>query len=913
MDLLEINYFRLSPIKLNQEPLNLPYSKAEWILYLLGMEETMTRTQLCEILWGDMDEESARRNLRNAIYVIKKATGQPLVQSMGKHLLGLEPNLHVLTDLNALRRTGEGLPAFPDFYHEDFLQSRLPKEESGLRDWILQHQETCRDHYINGLMERIRSLTDDDSKAMVCRRILELDPFHEGALLELFRLTLKKGKTNQAIELYNAYKLRLGLEYGIAPSDEFQDIFHSLTDQCCDPAQMGFQFDYVDRNQELATLRQSLTDFCQGQKVPSLYLCGEPGSGKTRLLSELALPEPGAGSPCVALKLECYPHESVYPLFHLSALRDSLLDGPYRQKVLSALTRAGGFASEFWHYATLQGQDPLTLGARLVQALRAMDPPLRLVLLVDNFADLDESTQKVLDYLLSAQSDRFFCVLTGRSPDILDSPLLVHLQERGNLQKILLPRFSRTESEALITRYATPEADPEALIRLSQGSPFFLREAIYRTNQKLSLSELSDCARNLTTSLYRAAAPAERRLLEACALSRRPLTLEDLSQVLQLDPVECTRLAESLYAKQQIEWSADPLGSLTVRIWHPAYVMDLRGRLSESQTRALHGALFSHWSARFLAEPDNRGLLDEMIYHATACQNRKQILFCKTTRMELDFDIYHEVFPVLRAGRVHDLVWPTATVDDFSQRFDEVLALYKSMPQLRQPDMIHLYLRLLYIHGRFYKDRGIYDSGLGSIRKMIQIAQLHQFHAMAFKGYIQLIHHCINQADYTGMSEIINLVRDSLWEQLTPFDQMMLNKFHGFSLLLSGHQSQGEVLLSEVLDFYTRQDILEEYALCQASVHFFLGEGARVNGDLPTALDHYEDAMSLCNEESDLATMAILLSRIGTLQYQLGETDAALFYLRRSVACYDSVIFSWGRQEAQELLSRLTSSPPAHR
>lgn len=54
----------------------LPFKQAEALLYYLLLEKSAFRPKIADIIWGDSQgEERIKSNMRNAIYVIRKAFG----------------------------------------------------------------------------------------------------------------------------------------------------------------------------------------------------------------------------------------------------------------------------------------------------------------------------------------------------------------------------------------------------------------------------------------------------------------------------------------------------------------------------------------------------------------------------------------------------------------------------------------------------------------------------------------------------------------------------------------------------------------------------------------------------------------------------------------------------------------------
>ena len=60
-------------ILLDDKVVQLPFKKAEALLYCLAIKKNMTREQAAALLWDADDAQVSKKNLRHTLYTIKKA------------------------------------------------------------------------------------------------------------------------------------------------------------------------------------------------------------------------------------------------------------------------------------------------------------------------------------------------------------------------------------------------------------------------------------------------------------------------------------------------------------------------------------------------------------------------------------------------------------------------------------------------------------------------------------------------------------------------------------------------------------------------------------------------------------------------------------------------------------------------
>ena len=74
MSTMTCKLFGVPQILKDGQPVFLPYSKINALLYYILVSKVVSREELAGLLWPDETDETARRNLRNAIYQAKKGT-----------------------------------------------------------------------------------------------------------------------------------------------------------------------------------------------------------------------------------------------------------------------------------------------------------------------------------------------------------------------------------------------------------------------------------------------------------------------------------------------------------------------------------------------------------------------------------------------------------------------------------------------------------------------------------------------------------------------------------------------------------------------------------------------------------------------------------------------------------------------
>ena len=122
-------------ILLNGRPVAFPFKRADALLYYMLVRRSATRQELISLLWESCDEEVGLKNLRNALYTLKKSLGD-LLLSPQKSLVVLNDQWEIDCDYDRFTRGG-------DFsaYQGPFLQGFSVKNAFAYEEWIGRTRE----------------------------------------------------------------------------------------------------------------------------------------------------------------------------------------------------------------------------------------------------------------------------------------------------------------------------------------------------------------------------------------------------------------------------------------------------------------------------------------------------------------------------------------------------------------------------------------------------------------------------------------------------------------------------------------------------------------------------------------------------------------------------------------------------
>lgn len=491
----------------------LKFAKRTTTLSMLGLlilrrGQPVARNFLAFTLFPDYEEEQALTELRRYLYLAGKtlpvpSNGEPWL-IVDAETVRWNDSSGAFVDVVEFERLAALEASYAeavDLYAGDLL-------EDSYDDWIVAERERLRALYLKrlgDLVEGARSARDYESALGYANRLLAADMWREDVVRQVMAVRYASGDSPGALAEFDRFAKRLRDEMGVSPMPDTvavreailrdRPLIGSVDRVSHAQRQSGRQahaLPFVGRERERAMLDFRWDRAARGFGN-SVFIGGEAGVGKTRLVGELArtvekqggrVYSGGTSSP------ESSPYQSV-----TEALRSALpvlATNPANELALSVLARVFPELSQgngmLPAIGTLAPEREATrIFSAFGAAVVALATP-RPVLIV--FEDLHWASSSTIDALATIcrriDRARVLVVATYRDEEVRTAhPLRRLVNGLGIEQRIAdvhLDRFERSDVERLVE--STPglsSADVTFVDRLqafSEGNALFLSEAI---------------------------------------------------------------------------------------------------------------------------------------------------------------------------------------------------------------------------------------------------------------------------------------------------------------------------------------------------------------------------------------------------------------------------------------------------
>ncbi len=481
------------------------------LLYRLAADRHfVARDALCALFWPDAPTDVAQANLSRLVYLLKQALPDPELLLRREEQIGFDPE-RTWADTCALAAVLDrplvepaALRAAAALYRGPFLDGFSCPDAAEFDLWITRQRHAWEQRYL-ALLGRLLDLEEQqgDLAAAVrwARRYLEIDELAEPIHRRLILLYAALGDREAAAQQFERCVVALERELGVAPLPETRAAYEAaLSGRRSRPTRRSvpawhlwptMAAPFVGREAALEQLRRAYAH-ARGGRGAAMFIAGEAGIGKTRLLQEFTASLP-ADAPILAVAGREMAQDVPY-LALAEGLRRVLpaVDWaglPVSRGLLAELTvilpdlrdRCPGLPAR--QDAPAAGPTRLFLALDdLLAALAHAQPPL--VFCLDDLHLLDESTRGWLTgWLAGLRHLPALFLATYRPEEAAAAAPLQRAAAHGcPVTELALAGLERAAVREIV-RYALGEAahDPaldEHLHQLTGSNPFFLLELL---------------------------------------------------------------------------------------------------------------------------------------------------------------------------------------------------------------------------------------------------------------------------------------------------------------------------------------------------------------------------------------------------------------------------------------------------
>lgn len=899
-------------VEADGQRVNFPYKKAEGLFYYLCIRGSASREEVVQLLWDENTEAAGRKNLREAVYQIKKIFGSDILVTEGNHTIRLNPQL--MPDVDWHRVTEENIL---DFSEDGVFRHFYIKNSYEFGNWISDIQETYNQMYIECARRKLHQ-TDTAKDINLIHQysslLIKKDPYNEKLYQEAMNLYALNGNYAMALKLYADLQKVLREELDIEPSEESTRLFRRISSIKENWNKDDFKQNerFFGRNEELYTLTESIYHFInEDDQAVSYIIEGESGVGKTSLLEQAM--RIAAHDRLLILHTSCYKDESD---FFLRPFRDifreilqhekkgNLPNLSEHQRYVQGVFSSGLSADDEKKrgYVTYQ-----MLEAEVLEMFRRISQLHKVILLVDDIQWMDATSCQLLNRIfLTLGSDRLMTLgtcTTYHNQKITEA--LAPLFQKGWMSTITLPCFTREETLAILKAklpdIAQDKVKCDELYTFTSGNAFFLYECISLIKEKGYTLELSQKTAAVIQNRLSTMTEDENQVLNCLSIFPERVCVDDMELLLKMGPLDILEILEQLEIRHLVKEIAAGWNVYYTFV-HGMFRDYVYERQSSGRKTKCHQILAEHYE-KALVPQNHLNQIPLIIYHYERARNQLKTYQYKVHYLQEFYTVVQESFPILESDLDHpqELYGITPSSVDMVSLAREIIDWNNHVPEA-----LELKMEMLYIIGRHDISTGNYDHALSALERAQTLARQLENRSMLLNCYKQLIFYTIQIEDLPLMREYL----DKSFAYIRPEEEKYM---YGVFLRLKGeylifaeqYQEAWQALEESIAVFESWEPGGRRHSMNIAACYCYMGDICRLRGEINSAYDYYLTAIDTNTEKLGTNGLGQFYSNAGQVQYNMKHYKEARSYLLKSLEAYQRYGYMWGLERTLAYLTLL--------
>ena len=897
---------------MNGKRVNFPYKKAEGFFYYLCVKKNATREEIIYVLWGADNENVGRKNLREAVYQIKKLLGKEILVTEGHTGITLNPECAVQTDWDNVEED-----YIPEPEEEGFLAHFHIKNCYEFEEWVSSMQEQYNRRIVKAVKKKLKEANTQKNMGQIQKygnMLVRQDPYNEELYYEIMEIYAADGNYNMAIKLYYDLEKTLSEDLGVEPSGEITQLFHRIFNVKGNVSQPGeiWNVSFVGRTEEIYLISQCVNGTGPSAIPQCVAIAGEEGVGKTALLNKAA--QMLKGYQRLILQANCYKEEKEFYLRPWNDIfwemeqcgENGLFDQDLIRKEEQQIHQLIMGASE--EKKNEPGQPSFQSVERVtIEMCRKITQRHKLVLFFDDIQWMDPMSFQLLNrLLLTVGTDKILVICTydqNSDQEIMEA--MEKLIRQDLLRIIYLEPFTKQETEELLHRFL-PQLDGEKkkcdqIYEMSEGNAFFLMEMINYIKEKGFTLEISPKAHNVIKARLAGLPEAENQVLNCLSVFPEKTAIEELELLLpDMDRLTLIRVLEKLQERHLIKESL--IGwNIFYEFVHRVFRECIYERQSQGQRRLYHQMLAEYYEKQGNVKANLAGL-PMVIYHYEKCHNRAKVYEYKIAYLSEYYTLINENFPVLHWGLEEAGEEPllAAGAPQIMDLAEEVIRLSDTSPKVREMKM-----KMYYVKGRYNIAQGEYESGLTCIEQSIRLAQELKNKKTLLNSYKQMCFYGIQVEEPELVKEYVDKGFTLLKEEEKE-DQGVFTRLLGWYYLYRKDYQKAEENFRRSIEIFQKTESEDGcFHISIAACYGYLGDLYREQGKLEQAAEYYEKALETGKDKVMTNGLGQFYSGLGQVRLLQENYEEGEKYLLQAVECLKRHGYYWGREKAEACLAIL--------
>ncbi|MFT9077346.1 AAA family ATPase [Ethanoligenens sp.] len=888
-------------IACNGRALCFPFAKAEALLIYLIVNRQATRSSIAALLWGNKPEESAMRNLRNTLYAIKKTASADLFcKSSNKQLLILDPGIDVVSDVDIFLNQTDAP------YTGPFLKGLCVKDADEFENWVMRTREKLENLCTERTYEAIDTENGNQNHTKVqkfARDLIQIDEYDEEAYRILMKSLSDQGRYAASLEVYNRLSAKLYMELSVTPDEATRSLYAAIqkdaSRRSVSDASGTF---FYGRRKEMDLLHSHYLALSNGDCLKScVVIQGEMGIGKTFLKNRFKQTIDRYEAQVV--ESSCYEIEKENAELWRNLIGTIWTDVMQNPDLMQRFHHARLDAD----LHTLRNVSAKWDGRLTCEWIRSFLNTYasykNVILIVEDIQWMDDQSMNLLKGLLLGLSEsHILFVLTYRNHSNENADRFISAMHRYHkITDIHLNCFSYEEVRGFLKKglpqRPLSKKTVDKIYCETEGNAFFLGEYLNlaQAGQNLNSSAMTYKMKDVLKQCFDELSPSAVKIAQIVSVFDDFAPMYLLEQLSKMDELSLLDVIDELRKKHVLLEVNDE--SISFKFNHRKLREYVYGELPGSRKKALHNLIGRTIENHTLSDAANIGTCYKLIYHYGKAGNHLDVLRIKIKLLNISFDYFHELFPVLYYDRDF---YKNLSVNDgkTAENLKEVESLLQKVTnEMNDRDKFQMvYIEYLRMKGRYLIKKGEYNAGLSYINEMLAKSQKAKLQAYYLEGIKQKIYYCIQTHNVVCIQRLVDEALAILPKTEDKSTLAVFLRFKALSCKMNGEYNRAENIYNRSIQILSRNSKdAYKYALSIAAAYGYIGNIRRHLNGYADALPFYKKAIRICEENKVYSSLAYFEVEAGECAYHIQNIRLAKQYFLSALTIYRHHPYVWGR------------------
>jgi DNA-binding SARP family transcriptional activator/tetratricopeptide (TPR) repeat protein len=882
--MLTIRILGTPQILLDGMPVALPFKRAEALLYYLAVERSASRQELIALLWESDDETKGRKNLRHALYTLKKELGGDVLISHQKSMVVLNAQWEIDCDYDRFVRQGEEAA-----YGGSFLAGFAVRNAFSLEEWILRTRENLHNLHLNRLEKQAKALREKDELEGACSAAINYlaeDPYDETMAAFLMECYRERRQYTRAAQVYQKLKKQLSQELGVDPLEtttiKYYEILNQWNDAARQPNERADHAVPAGREKIYDALRAATLAFAEtATRRSSQLLIGESGSGKSEVLNHFL--RVGEFQDLLVVRTECLQSERETALSVWRQIVRQILEFARQEQVQIPKLFREDFPGESVPDGTVEDA--------VILLLSQVGRKRKILLILEDLQCADQWSVELLATLLRRlERGALMAVLSmtwGCPRQTMG--ILEQLEADEILHRQVLMPLSRQNTDEFLQRELGPEAAEQlsnCFYQESGGNLRLLANLVQTYDRTGDVHSTLESLGEFLLKRLRGLSEDALRVTQLLSLSSRGASVKILQELIHADARQLSEILLNL-RQRAIAEEYVAYGVSCCRFLHPKLRELVYEQLTAYQRQELHGQM-----AALLA--DSTANPTELLCWEIAWHYEKvgQLEAC------LDFEL--KALELETRWRCTPFVpWPKereVSLESLEKAADRTLGRLMRLQQRQKRELTSFCVRLDLIRGRISLFRGDWDQAVALLGNLT--ASDPEGNRLELARICSLLAGGAYSRQSADLAErYVTAGLRFLKQQQDDLTLARLYQLRGNCFGLRGDYDRALYYLQETVELLSNMDQSGEVRCVLASAYADLGRIALCRNDFSHADPWYKKALGLLND-ADCVGKVWVLVHYGRTVFAVDNHIRAKDLFREAYSVAQKTGEPWGRTAA---------------